>query len=889
MNTQHLDENPNPAKESEVKISIPDLFEQIAKVYKDKIAIKTRETTYTYAQLSKISNQIAWATLDHTNTNDESIALVFSDTAKMAAAMLGALKAGKFFIPLDASFPKERLKYMLADSETNVIISDSKNITIAEEVSFIQTKVLNADILAPRFSTEGPNLTISPQSRSALQYTSGSTGNPKGSISTHATTVLFNSRKPDKGSLKSNDHFGMMYSPSFAAGSASIFMSLLKGASLFAYDIKVDGLAGFADWLKHEEITFLSITPSLFRPFAKLLSTKDKFPKIRRIGFSAETVLKSDIDLYKKHFSDHAILRVSYASSEVGVISSEYFDADSVLPDGLVPVGHPLPGKTVVLWDENGEEVSEGEVGEIIIGGPTVHPKYWRSSEEAEKTFLPNPNGDPGMLYQSGDLGKFLPDGRLVHMGRKGFMFKIRGYRVEIAEVESNLLEQGYIRNAAVDGRQDSNGNMRLVAYLELAKGTKLDVEKLRAALSIKLSDYMVPSHFLVLDELPRTPTGKVDYRALPNPEPGRPNLGKPYVAPSTEIESKLAAVWEHVLEIKPVGVEDNFFSLGGDSLLAAQLFVEIERTFHKKLPLSILYQAANVREQAKILQSEDINEEWSPLVKVRTTGSNPPLFCFPGKGGNPIRFRHLAERLGEEQPLYMLQSRGLDGKTTPYENMEAIASDFLCAMQEVQPKGPYQLIGSSFGGKVAYEIAQQLLAKGEEISMLAFVDSYGPGYPNRLPSTTGVIANTYKLIQYLGKHIDNLRVAPWKGKLAYLGHYAKDGLRRLKMIPSAAKERIKEMRQPKIPKEFAEVEKANLRAAHIYQPQPYPGTVTLYRAEQQPLGINPDPTLGWGTVGIENLVIHEVPGHHGSILFEPRVEKMAEIVSNYLDDINTN
>ena len=198
-------------------------------------------------------------------------------------------------------------------------------------------------------------------------------------------------------------------------------------------------------------------------------------------------------------------------------------------------------------------------------------------------------------------------------------------------------------------------------------------------------------------------------------------------------------------------------------------------------------------------------------------------------------------------------------------------------------------MIGSSFAGKVAYEIAQQLLAKGEEISMLAFVDSYGPGYPNRLPSTTGVIANTCKLIQYLGKHIDNLRVAPWKGKLAYLRHYAKDGWRRLKMIPSAAKERIKEMRQPKIPKEFVEVEKANLRAARMYQPQPYPGTVTLYRAEQQPLGINPDPTLGWGTVGIENLVIHEVPGHHGSILFEPRVEKMAEIVSNYLDDINTN
>lgn len=463
-------------------------------------------------------------------------------------------------------------------------------------------------------------------------------------------------------------------------------------------------------------------------------------------------------------------------------------------------------------------------------------------------------------------------------------MVKIRGYRIETSEIETVLIEQDFITTAVVEGRKNTSGNVHLVAYLILSDERKLDLHELRSILSARLPDYMIPAHYMVLDELPMTTSRKVDRKALPNPKPGRPDLGNQLIAPDSEMESKLAAIWERVLEIKPIGIEDNFFDLGGDSLLAAQLFAEIEMAFNKKLPLSILYTAGNIHEQAVILHQKKLEADWSPIVKVRAAGSKPAIFCFPGKGGNPIRFRHLSQHLGEEQPVYMLQSRGLSGTVTPYVRMEDIAADFKKSIQEVQPKGPYYLIGSSGGGMVAYEIAQQFITAGEEVRVLAFVDSYGPSYLKRQPSTKRLLQRVYKLTQFIGKHIANLRVATREGKRKYVSHYIKEGWRRVKGLPKMLSAIIMQARGAKLSPELVEVEKANLKAYIEYQPKPYPGRVILFRASQQPWGIYPDPTLGWGEVGINDLVIHEVPGHHGSILFEPRVGKLAKILEGLLE-----
>ncbi|MEK6222572.1 MAG: thioesterase domain-containing protein, partial [Chloroflexota bacterium] len=552
-------------------------------------------------------------------------------------------------------------------------------------------------------------------------------------------------------------------------------------------------------------------------------------------------------------------LRVSYACSEIGTITHQSYEVGAKLPDGPVPLGYPSANRTIEIWDENDQEVELGQPGEIIVGGSDVYPSYLGDINATQTAFIPNPKPPGGYLYRTGDLGKILPDGQLTHLGRKDNMIKIRGYRVETSRIESELLKQDYIENAVVVGRPDASGQIRLVAYVVLSGTSKLDVSKLRKAIASKLADYMMPAYFVVLDSIPLTVSNKVDRMALPNPKYGRPDLGNTYIPANNQTETKLCAIWGKVLGIDNVGAGDNFFDLGGDSLLAAQLFVEIEKGFGRKLPISILYKASNVRQQADILL-EAADDAWSPLVSINIDGSKPPLFCFPGKGGNPTRFRHLSERLGNDQPIQMLQSRGISGKLSPFDGIEQIAQEFMEAIREVQPEGPYYLIGSSFGGKVAYEVAQQIIKSGQEVALLAFVDTYGPGYPQKLANTSRAKERFIKVYQYINKHIANLRVASWHDKAQYLRHNSEIGLRRIKDWPLKLKDQFRARR---LPAELKAVEAANIRASRAYVPQPYPGSVIIFRAEQQPWGIVEDPKLGWGAVGIADLEIVDIPGHH--------------------------
>ncbi|MDH3942579.1 MAG: AMP-binding protein [Anaerolineae bacterium] len=847
-----------------------------SELYPNKIAIHTKQRRYTYTELNNAANRIASVLLEESGDGNEAVALLFEDTGKMASSMLGAIKAGKFYVALDASYPQDRIKFMVADSEAPVLLCDTQHIDLARVISPEQVVVINVDELGEKHVVETTFPAVPPQARISLVYTSGSTGTPKGIVKTHANML----RGMDSSFVNSDSRVAHIFSTSFSAGGWAIVRGLYNGASLYRYDIKREGLADLSDWVRKHKITNLRLTPSILRQFAKLLGPKDKFPDLKFLRLSTEPILKKDIDLYKRFFSENALLRVTYACTEVGVLSYEYFDGNTPLPDNLVPVGRPIKGKTIFLWDENSEQVAEGQTGEIVVAGDDIRPSYWRGPEGSRNGFLPDPDRSGNFLYRTGDLGKFLPDGRLVHMGRMDSMVKVRGFRVETSEIERVLLKEEFINEAAVEGRRDANGNMRLAAYLVLADGSTLDVASLRRKLAAHLPDYMIPVHYRTLEGMPLTANNKLDRSALPDPPPGRPALGSQLIAPQGKIESKLAAIWEQVLGIKPVGVVDNFFDLGGDSLLAAQLFVEIEKEFGRKLPLSILYQASNVREQASILQQEPGDHRWMPLVALNITGTKQPLFCFPGKGGNPIRFRHLAQRLGDDQPIYMLQSRGLSGEQIPHEELEAIGREFLSAVQEVQPQGPYNLIGSSFGGKVAYEVAQQLLAAGQKVDLLALIDTFGPGYPQRLPQSTRAKKWLFDRMQYVAKHVGNLRVADWSGKIAYIAHYIKEAGRLLVSLPRAL---LMDRRRKEIPRVLVAVEKANLIASRAYQPSAYPGKVVLFRARQQPWGIHPDPTLGWGSVKIDELEIHEVPGHHGSILFEPRVGKLAELLEHML------
>lgn len=851
-------------------------FEIQAIKFADEIALDTKYKSYTYSELNNIANHIAWGILKNTVDGNHGVAILYADTSSIVPAMVGVLKTGKYYVVIDSSLPHDKIRYMIENSESKTLLTDTKHLDLVTQLAPPNMVVINTDDINYSAATDNPALHISSDSRLSLVYTSGTTGMPKGIIKTHGSRLRSGSRKH----IQPAARISLIYSPSFAAGGWAIFRALLNGASLYSYDIKKYGLADFSDWLRKNKITNLRFTPSLFRQFVKLLDEQSHFPDLKVIRLSTENILDKDIQMYSKYFSEHAGLRVSYACSEVGTITHLSYQVGAKLPDGRIPVGFPEANRTIEIWDENDCEVELGQVGEIIVGGKDVYPSYWKNPTATQKVFFPDPKSPGGHIYRTGDLGKILPDGQLVHMGRIDNMIKIRGFRVETSEIETELLKQDYIENAVVVGRADNSGQMRLVAYVVLSGKSKLNVSKLRKAIANNLADYMMPAYFVELDSIPLTVSSKVDIGSLPNPKYDRPDLENTYKAASNQTETILCGIWERVLGIDKVGVRDNFFDLGGDSLLAAQLFVEIEKEFGRKLPISILYKAANVRQQADILLGDFSDEDWFPIVSINIDGSKPPLFCFPGKGGNPTRFRHLSHRLGNDQPIHMLQSRGLSGKLSPFDSVEKIANEFMDAIRETQPEGPYYLIGSSFGGKVAYEVAQQLLRTSQEVALLAFVDTYGPGYPKRLPNISRTREQLFSIFQYFDKHLANLRVANWKGRGQYLVHNSKIGLQKIKTWPKIL---IDKIRTRRLPAELKEVEAANIRASRAYIPEPFPGRVVIFRAEQQPRGIYEDSKLGWGNVDISELEIIDIPGHHGSILFEPRVEEMAGILKGLL------
>jgi len=858
--------------------SIPERFEKQVVKTPNHIAIKDRDYALTYNALNQTANQIARAVLAENRESNEPIALLFEFGAPSIIAIMAALKCGKIAVSLDPSYPHERLSYFLDDSQAEVILTNRKNLSLALQLAKEGQKIINVDEIDINLSNETLSLSISPEDIAFIFYTSGSTGLPKGVMQTHRSIHhrVFG--------ITPEDHVSYMFSASFGAIVPNFFGALLTGATLYPYNVKEQGYGRLVDWLIQEEITFFHPPTSVIGHLNEALDRKTYFPKIRIFDLGGKAIYSRDVKRFRKYCSSECITRTSLSATEVGRIAQFFIESDTEISSSIVPAGYPCIDKNILILDENGQELGFDQDGEIAVSGRYISPGYWRDAELTEEKFIVDPNEDGKRIYLTGDMGRMHPDGLLEHLGRKDFQVKIRGHRVEVAEIEATMLALDIVEQVAIKAHvKQSNGEKYLAAYLVPASQPAPTVPYLRSVLAETLPNYMIPTRFIMMEKLPLTSTGKVDRPALPTPDPGRPDLGLSFVAPGDELETKITNVWEDLLDVKPIGIDDDFFDLGGDSLNAAQLFVEIEKVFHRKLPLSILYEAATVRQQAVILRQKDYAADWSPLVSVRVQGSKPPLFCIPGKGGNPIRFRHITQRLDDDRPVYMLQYRGISGNVSPYTKVEDIATDFIEEIRKVQPNGPYNFCGSSGGGVVVYEMAQQLRAQGEEVGLLAFVDTYGPGYPSYLPGITRTKVRVYKAFDYLSKHINNLWVANWRGRGTYMRHYNREFWKQFTRFGRWVQGNYEGFRSPPIPPELRKVEAANLVAVRSYEPQPYAGKVILFRASEQPKGIYPDPTLGWGTIGIEDLEVHEIPGHHGSILFEPRVGKLADILVNYL------
>ena len=711
-----------PFAPSEIEQSIPARFAAQARRYPDRLAVKSGLDTWTYAELDRKANRVAGAVVAALGERPEPVGVLLEQGALLVAAILGVLKAGKIYVPLDPAFPEARLAQMLEDAGVRVVVTTADARPMAAAAAPTGAELIEADAADGDGKGQGAEVPIAPSSGAYIYYTSGSTGRPKGVLDSHRN-VLHNVLRYTNGlEVTPDDRLTLLQGPGFSGAVSSMFTALLNGAAVLPFDVQRHGVDRIADWLRREAITIYHSVPSLFRCVA---ASGAVFPALRLIRLEGDRASAADLELFQSAFAPPCVLVNGLGATECGIVRQYFVSAGVPAPPGLVPIGYPVRDMDVLVLDESGRELGPGHVGEIAVRSRYLALGYWQRPDLTAAAFTEDPR-DPGVrIYRTGDLGRLRVDDCLEHLGRKDAQVKIRGNRVETAEVEAALLAVDTIREAAVVTR-DESAEPRLVAYVVPGSAGPPNVSELRRRLAGRLPDYMIPSVYVALDALPLTDNRKVDRRALPTPDGRRPVLDEPPVPPRNLLQRELALIWERVLDVRPVGVRDSFFDLGGSSLLAVRMIDDVERALARKLPLSVMLSGATIEHLADAIQ-EDAKDLLAPVVPVQPGGRRPPLFFFHGdylSGG--LFCASLARHLGPDQPFFAVPPSGLDGGAVPGSYRE-MARRHLDAIVAVEPAGPYRLGGLCNGGLVAFEVARLLEARGERVELLAAVGAAGP------------------------------------------------------------------------------------------------------------------------------------------------------------------
>ncbi|MGB8687456.1 MAG: alpha/beta fold hydrolase, partial [Microcoleus sp.] len=571
-------------------------------------------------------------------------------------------------------------------------------------------------------------------------------------------------------------------------------------------------------------IDCLKIVPSHLK--ALLAETASILPR-KRLILGGEALSRELVEKVWEYAPDCLIFN-HYGPTEttVGVLTYQV-KRGQVRPDSqTVPLGRPISNTEIYILDSHFQPLPVGTAGELYIGGAGLGRGYLNRPDLTQEKFIPHPfsNNPDSRLYKTGDRARYLPDGNIEFLGRIDNQVKIRGFRIELGEIESLLAQHPNVGAAVVIAREDTLGDKRLVAYVVPKQEPALTWSDLRRFLFEQLPEYMVPAAFVILEALPLTVNGKVDRRSLPAPDTCHLSLETTSVQPRSHLEMQLVQIWEDVLNVYPLGVRDCFFERGGHSLLAVRLMAQIQQQFGKSLPLASLFQNSTIEHQANLLLQQTDSVPFSPLVAIQPAGTQPPFFCVHPVGGNVLCYFDLARHLGKEQPFYGLQSTGFNGEQEPKTSIEDMAAHYIEALQAIQPSGPYYLGGWSLGGIVAFEMAQQLRFRGEEVALLVLIDSYAPAAINwheeDNDQTSLLVHLARDMGGLFGKELplsaDELQQFPPEEQLNYILERSKN----LNILPPEVS--LEQMRH------LMRVFQANREAMLSYIPQPYPGKITL-------------------------------------------------------------
>ncbi len=824
------------------------------------VAIVHQGRAWSYAELNRRANRIAHS-LRQRGVERESLAGISMNRGpEMVAAILGILKAGAAYVPLDPRYPPARLATMIADSRMQVLLGapdlEAGLAEYAGDVTFLDVTLLDRE----GASDENPAEAAAPGSLAYVIYTSGSTGRPKGVAIEHRSVVnlVCWARETFPAELWRGVLAGT--SISFDISVFEFFAPLVAGGAIvLAEDVReIPEASGGV------EITLVSTVPSAM---AALVDG-------RRIPASARAVVlageKLSTPLVDRIYNETSIREVYdlYGSTETTVHST------LTLRERAAPanVGRPLANTRIYVLDEHGQPVPPGVRGEAWIGGAGVARGYLHQPGLTAERFLSDPFAARAgaRMYRTGDVARHRADGTLEILGRRDNQVKVRGFRIEIEEVEAAIREHPGVRECGVIVSEPIEGDRRLAGFFETNGAAVATSEEVRRFLSARLPDYMVPATLIALDELPRTASGKIDRNALEPPlTPPRADHGGP-VAPRDALEAQFVRMWERVLNVHPVGITDNFFDLGGHSLLAVALFAELEKVMGRRLPLATLFEAPTPAELARVVRTEGWSPPWKSLVAIHPGGSRPPLYCIHADGGEVLFYQDLAHHLGPDQPVFGLQSPGLDGETEPLDSVEEIAAHYLSVIRTLEPKGPYHLAGFCLGAYIAHEMARQLQEQGEEVPVLGVFN------------TDGGWKTVDSWFDGLAMHRRYLRKTSLREKAAYVAFRLRYRLGRATILGghgfSALLRRFG--RTPSLSLRQLHLRRANLRAVDRFSPGVYRGRLIYFQGKAEP---NRTPEQFWEPLVTGGIETHVVEGKGIDVLLEPGVRQVAERLGKLL------
>ncbi|MDQ3802878.1 MAG: amino acid adenylation domain-containing protein, partial [Acidobacteriota bacterium] len=865
------------AREYPREASVHRLFERQAAATPDAVALVCGYERLTYGELNARANRLAHHLRAHGIGPEVVVGMCMKRSLEMVVGLLGVLKAGGVYAPLDAGYPPERLAFMIDDLKAPVLLTQEH---LAGRLPARGRRVISLDAdwdeIAGESRENPPDLTTA-DNLAYVMYTSGTTGRPKGVCVTHRGVVRL-VRGADYVTLGADETILQAAPISFDASTFEIWGALLNGGRVILLPPGAPSLGELAGALERHQVTTLWLTAGLFHLMVD--EHLESLRHVRQLLAGGDVLSVPHVRAALAGLPATRLIN-GYGPTESTTFACCHPMSGRLDADGPVPIGRPISNTTVWLLDADMQPVPIGVAGELYIGGDGLARGYLgRPALTAEK-FVPHPFADGQRLYRTGDLARYLPDGRVEFLGRFDQQVKIRGFRVELGEIEAALSEHAAVRECVVVAREGGPGEKRLVAYVVAEGEGSRAVEELRGLLQQRLPDYMMPSAFVLLDSLPLTPNGKVNRAALPAPDASRPQPTDSYIGPRDNLEMKLCQMWEEALGARPVGVKDDFFDLGGNSLLAVRLMAQLRKQFDRDIPISVLFQGATVEHLAGALRRQPSNQPPSSLVGIQTSGGRAPLFFVHPIGGTVFCYLELAKLLGEDQPLYGLQAPGAFGEREPLSRIEDLAAHYVSTIRDVQPHGPYRLGGWSMGGVVAFEMARQLLERGEEVAFLALIDSAVPKRP--APSKDSAEGEARLLSGFLrdlgaqfGKELpdisERLRRLPALEQLAYLVEQA--GAHDL-LPPQTGAAQLESL---------LKVFKNNWRALSSYVPGKYAGRLLLFRAAAALGDARVDPVMGWGHLA-EEVATYPVPGNHYTLMTSPHVQALAALVKAQLED----